>query len=209
MHVTMYAVLVVPEVYIIYQSNQYDINFQCLQDDQCRRTIPTQDDDRKRSGREQRLLTCVGPNSTLFDGIIGRDTIDHVNQFEQTDYSRYYTWHQDITPNPNIEMTFSAPLEELPNVTLYFFRRTGGVQVNLPLVSMCFSRNLNFIPCNDITLPSMPGELRNGVVEWLIALPANVTSVTYLRIDFQYDSNDEDEYIFLSEIRIAERLQGS
>ena len=204
-----------PHNYTIFQSNQYDSNFQCLQDDQCARvTSPIQgdegddDDDRKRSSGEQRLLTCTGPNSTLFDGIIGRDTIDHVNDFEQTDYSRHYTWHQDITPNPSIGIIFTIPLVELPNVTLYFFRRDGGSRVNIPGVSMCFSRNLNFRPCDDITLPGIPGRLQNGVVEWLITLPTNVTSVTFLRIDFQYDSNNEDEYIFLSEVRIAERLQG-
>ena len=78
----------------------------------------------------------------------------------------------------------------------------------IPLVSMCL-RNLNFIPCNDIALPNIPEELQNGVVEWPITLPTNVTSVTYLRIDFQYDSIADDEFIFLSEIRIAEKLQGS
>ena len=155
------------------------------------------------------MLTCTGPNSALFDGIIWRDTIDHVDDFEQADFLQYYTWHQDITPYPITEMFFNAPLVELPNITLYFFRRTGGNRVNIPHVSMCFSRNLNFIPCNDIALPNIPERLQNGVVEWPITLPTNVTSVTYLRIDFQYDSVADDEFIFLSEIRIAEKLQGS
>ena len=198
-----------PDSYTIYQSNQYNRNFQCLQDDRCAIVVPSTQDDRKRSSGEQTLLRCLGPNSTLFDGIIGRDTIDHVNEFEQTDYSQHYTWHQDITSNPNIEMLFSVPLVELTNVTLYFFRREGRSRVNIPRVSMCFSRNLNFRPCINILLPGIPEELlQNGVVEWLIKLPTNVTSVTYLRINFQYDSNNEDEYIFLSEVRIAERSQG-
>ena len=198
-----------PESYTIYQSNQYDSNFQCLQDDRCVIAVPPTQDNKKRSSGERILLTCSGPNSTLFDGTIGRDTIDHVDDFEQADYSRHYTWHQDITPNPSIEMSFSEPLVELTNVTLYFFRRSGGARVNIPGVSMCFSRNLNFRPCINISLPGIPGGLQNGVVEWVITLPANTTSVTYLRINFQYDSNDEDEYIFLSEIRIAEKLQGT
>ena len=195
-----------PDSYTIYQSNQYDSNFQCLQDDWCARVISF---NKKRSSTEQRFLACLGPNSTLFDGVIGRDTIDSINQFEQADFFRHYTWHQEITPSPIIEMSFSVPLVELPNVTLYFFRRTGGNRVNIPHVSMCFSRNLNFIPCNDIPLPGIPEGLQNGVVEWLITLSTNVTSVTYLRIDFQYVSDNDNEYIFLSEVRIAERLQGS
>ena len=190
--------IVVPTTYTIYQSNQYDTdsdsdrNFQSLQDDQC-------------SSLTQGLLICTGLNSALFDGVVGRDTIDHVNEFEQTDFSRHYTWHQDITPNPRIEMSFNVPLVELLNVTLYFFRRTGGSRVNIPHVSMCFSRNQSLNPCNDIDLPNRPGGLENGVVEWVLTLLSDVTSVESLRINFQYDSNDEDEYIFLSEVRIAER----
>jgi len=80
---------------MIFQSNQYDRNFQCLQDDQCTRVISsTQDDNRKRSSGEQRLLTCTGPNSILFDGVIGRDTIDRVDDFEQANFSRHYTWQE-------------------------------------------------------------------------------------------------------------------
>ena len=86
-----------PESYVIYQSNQYDSNFQCLQDDQCARVAsPSQEDDRKRSSGEQRLLLCLGSNTTLFDGVIGRD-IDR-RDFQQTDISRHYIWQQEITP---------------------------------------------------------------------------------------------------------------
>ena len=191
-----------PDSYTIYQSNQFDNNFQCLQDDRCARVI-SQSNDRKRSSGERRLLTCRGCNSTLFDRVIGRDI--RREDFEQTDYSRHYTWQQDITPSPNIEMSFFVPLVELPNVTLYFFR-DGPIRV--PRVTMCFSSNLNFVPCNNIDLSNRPRGLQNGVIEWPITLLTNATSVTYLRINFQFDNENENDFIFLSEIRIAERLQG-
>ena len=59
-----------------------------------------------------------------------------------------------------------------------------------------------------IVLPNRPGGLDNGLVVWPIPLLTNVTSVTYLRINIQYDRDDDNEFTFLSEIRIAERLQG-
>ena len=51
-----------------------------------------------------------------------------------------------------------------------------------------------------------------GVVVYSVMLPTNTTSVTYLRIDMELlPPNNEHprDYIFLSEIRVAERLQGS
>ena len=197
----LYVTLVMPDNYTVYQSNQFDSNFQCLQDDQCKRVISNA---KKRSSGERRLLTCVGPNSTLFNGITGRDI--RREDFEQTDYLQHYTWQQDITPNPIIEMFFFVPLVELSNVTLYFFR-DGPIQV--PRVTMCFSSSLNFVPCNNIDLPNRPGGLQNGVIEWPITLLTNATSVIYLRINFQFDNENENDFIFLSEIRIAERLKGS
>ena len=191
-----------PNSYTIYQSNQFNSEFQCLQDNQCAKVIS---DDKKRSSGEQRLLRCVGPNSTLFDGVIGRDTLDRVRDFNQTDFFQHYTWKQDITPSPSIEMIFNEPLVELPNVTLYFFRE-GRARV--PRVSMCFSRNFDFMPCDDIDLPNRPGML-DDVVEWPITLLTNATSVRYLRINFRYDRDEDDDFIFLSEVRIAERIQGT
>jgi len=64
------------------------------------------------------------------------------------------------------------------------------------------------MPCDSIDLPNRPGGLRNGVVEWPITFLTNATSVTYLRIDFQHDRGNDNDLIFLSEVRIAERLQG-
>ena len=203
----IFVILVVPDSYTIYQSNQYDSNFQCLQDDHCRAISPT--DDSKRSSGEQRLLTCEGPNSTLFDGIAGRDTLDNVFNFEQTDFSQHYTWQQAITPRPDIEMIFVVPLVELSSVTLNFFSQGEGARVNIPHVSICFSSNLNFSTCNNITFLAGLSATGNGVVERQMTSPVNVTSVTYLRIIFQYDGINDDEFIFLSEIRIAEILQGS
>ena len=95
---------------------------------------------------------------------------------------------------------------EIPYITLYFYRR-GDVQV--PFITMCYSRSLNHTPCNSIELSERP-RVRDGVVVWPVTLPTDVTSVTYLRIDIQHEDDDEEEeYIFLSEIRVAERLQGS
>ena len=206
----LFFALVVPDNYSIFESNQFDSNFQCLQDPQCRRVVfslpqDDDDDDKKRSSGDQTLLSCGGPNSTLFDGVIGRRGISRARDFEQADFLQHYTWQQDITPEPSIEMSFNVPLVEVPNITMYFFRE-GRVRV--PRISMCFSRTLNFSPCNDIELPNRPGGLNNGLVVWPITLLTNATSVTYLRIDMQYDRNDDNEFTFLSEIRIAERLQG-
>ena len=197
-----------PESYTIYRSNQYDRNFQCLQDDQCvivssLSQDEDEDDDRKRSSGEQRLSVCPGPNTTLFDGVIGRDI--RREDFEQTDISRHYIWEQQITPRPSIEMSFNMPLEELLNITLYFFRE-GPIRV--PRVSMCFSRNLNANPCNNISLPDRPERFDGRVVEWPITPLTNATSVRYLRINLEYDRDRDNDFIFLSEIRIAERLQG-
>ena len=198
----MFFDLAVPDSYTIYESNQYDSNFRCLQDPQCSRVV--QPDDKKRNSGDQTLLRCVGPNSTLFDGVAGRD-LRRTDDFEQGDFLRHYTWQQDITPNPRIEMSFNVPLVEVPNITMYFYRE-GRVRV--PRITMCFSRTPNSFPCDDIVLPNRPGGLDNGLVVWPIPLLTNVTSVTYLRINTQYDRGDDNEFTFLSEIRIAERLQG-
>ena len=194
---------------MIFELNQFDSNFQCLQDPQCRRVVfPLPQDDKKRSSGEQRVLSCGGPNSTLFDGVIGRRGISLVRDFEQADFLQHYTWRRGITPEPRIEMSFNVPLVEVPNITMYFYRE-GNVRV--PHISMCFSRTLNFTPCNDIDLPNRPAGLQNGLVVWPIPLLTNATSVTYLRIDMQYDrtSDGVNVFIFLSEIRVAERLQGT
>ena len=198
----MFFDLAVPDSYTIYESNQYS-NFQCLQDPQCSRVVFPQDDKKRNSG-DQTLLSCVGPNSTLFDGVVGRN-LRRTDDFEEEDFLRHYIWQQDITPNPSIEMSFNIPLVEVPNITMYFYRE-GRVRV--PRITMCFSRTLNSFPCDDIVLPNRPGGLDNGLVVWPIPLLTNVTSVTYLRINTQYDRDDDNDFNFLSEIRIAERLQG-
>ena len=102
-------------------------------------------------------------------------------------------------------MSFDPPLVELPNITLYFYRRDD---IRAPLITMCFSRFLNYTPCDNIELSERP-RTRDGVVVWPVTLPTDVTSVTFLRIDMEHEDDDEeDDYIFLSEIRVAERLQG-
>ena len=79
------------------------------------------------------------------------------------------------------------------------------------LLSMCFSRSPDYSPCNRIEVPQLP-DPHNGVVIRMVTLPTNTTSVTYLRTDMEllppHDEHPQD-FIFLSEIRIAERLQGS
>ena len=198
-YLCIFFTLVIPNSYTISQSNQFDSNFQCLQDDQC---VGASQTEFNCSGEQ--LLLCTGPNSTLFDGIIGRGK--RRGSFEQIDISRHYTWQPNITASPSIAMSFDVPLVELPNITLYFLHEK---RIRVPDVSMCFSRNLNFIPCNNINLPDRPRGIDDGVVEWPITLRTNATSVRYLRINFHYNRHDVDDLIFLSEIRISERLQGS
>ena len=205
-----------PDSYWVFQSNPYydgddddddddddnSIGPVCLDDPQCINLVtntPT-----KRSGQQQALLTCTGPSSTLFDGVIGREIDnDPVNE----DLLRHYTWRQGITPNPYVAMSFTPPLVEVPNITLYLYRE-GRLRIRGPEIRMCFSTSPTFSPCTTIELPRRP-RLQNGVVVWSVML-TNVTSVTYLRIDFQHEPRREDatiQFIFLSEIRVAERLQ--
>ena len=199
-------VLVVPNTYWVFESNQYDSDLPYLEDSQCRLTAS--ENGRKRNSEESpALLTCEGPSSTLFDGIIGRE-LEGGRSFspEEVDLMRHYTWQQEYTPNPNVRMTFDPALVELPNVTMYFYREG---QVRIPHITMCYSQTLDISTCtNNIELPPRP-KTNNGVVEWPVMLLTNVTSVTYLEINMEYDHDDDNEFIFLSEIRIAKRLQGT
>ena len=105
-------------------------------------------------------------------------------------------------------MSFNPPLEQLPNITLYFYQGGGQIQAGISM-SVCFSRSLDYNPCNRIRVIELP-EPPNGVAVYPVMLPTNTISVTYLRIDMEllppHDVHDYD-YIFLSEIRVAERLQ--
>ena len=184
-----------PDLYWVLQSNAFDQNGQyVLRDPHCNNAAV---DGGSEGGT---LLTCAGPSSVLFDGVIGQD------RPQRTELLQYYTWQQEFTPRPYVSMSFDPPLVELSNITLYFYQR-GSVRA--PLITICFSRFLNYTPCNNIELSVRP-RIRDGVVVWPVTLPTDVTSVTFLRIDMQHE-NDDDEggYIFLSEIRVAERLQGS
>ena len=176
-----------PDLYCIFQSNTFDEEQYVLRDPQCNDT---------ESGT---LLTCMGPSSVLFDGVIGQDKPERIELLQ------YYTWEQEDTPSPYVSMSFDPPLVEIPNITLYFYKR-GNVRA--PFITICYSRSLNHTPCNSIELSERP-RVRDGVVVWPVTLPTDVTSVTYLRIDMQHEDDDEDDFIFLSEIRVAERLQGS
>ena len=201
---SLFVLLVVPDSILVFQSNQYNSNLQCLEDPRC--STVASSTNKKRSSGDKVLLICPGSSSPLFDGVIGRD-IGGFSEPQNTDLLRHYTWQQGITPNPYVAMSFNSPLVEIPNITMYFYHE-GRLNIQPPFISMCFSRSLNFSPCNTIQLPSRPGGLNNRVLVWPITLLTNATSVTYLRIDMQHEDNDSDEFIFLSEIRVAERLQG-
>ena len=195
--ITLASVSAVPDSYCIFQSNVFSEEQYVLRDPQCNVTTG----DGKRDSEGGVLLTCMGPSSALFDGVIGQDRPERMELL----LKQYYTWQQEYTPRPYVSMSFNPPLVEISNITLYFYRR-GPVRA--PYITMCFSRSLSYTPCNSIELPERP-QIENGVVVWPVTLSTNVTSVTYMRIDMQHeDEDDDDDYIFLSEIRVAERLQG-
>jgi len=182
----------------VFQANEYDEDLRCLQDSQC---VPI--GDKKRSSNQRVLLTCAVP-STLFDGIVGR-TIQ--NSPQSVDLLRHYTWQRSIVLNPYVAMTFDPPLVELSNVTMYFYRE-GRLDIREPrIIRMCFSRSLNFAACDTIELLDKPGFV-NGVVVWPVTLLTKATSVIYLRIDMEHEPGGNNDWIFLSEIRVAERQQG-
>ena len=151
----------------------------------------------------QALLTCPGCPSILFDGVIG-ESLDNDEDLQQ-----YYTWLQEFTPNPYVAMSFDPPLEELSNITLYFYKAGGQIQASIS-ISICFSRSPDYDPCNRIEVIELPNP-DNGVVVYPVMLPADTTSVTYLRIDMKLlpPHNERQNYIFISEIRVAEKLQGN
>ena len=192
-------VLVIPDLIWLFQSNAYDQDVGYLQDNQCNVTA-----NGNRNSEAAVLLTCAGPPSTLFDGVIGMD-----NEPKGAELLQYYTWRQEFTPRPYVAMSFIRPLVELPNITLYFHHAGGQIQAEIS-INICFSRSPDHIPCNSVEVPDIP-DPDDGVVVHSVMLPANTTSVTYLRIDMEllppHDDHPQD-YIFLSEIRVAERLQG-
>ena len=180
-----------PDFILVLPPNQFDDDIEPLQDLQC-------------TSLQASLLSCPGHPSILFDGVIGQ-SFD-----EDEDLRKYYTWQQEFTPRPYVAMAFDPPLVELPNITLYFYHAGGQIQAGISL-SMCFSRSPDYNPCNRIEVPQLT-DPDNGAVVYPVMLPTNATSVTYLRIDMEllppHDDHPQD-YIFLSEIRVAERLQGS
>ena len=183
-------ILVVPDFIWVLESDQFDDDIEPTRGPQCTGT--------------QALLTCPGGPSILFDGVIG-ESFD-----EDEDLRQYYTWRRGSTPRPYVAMSFDPPLEQLPNTTLYFYQGGGRIQAGISM-SMCFSRSPDYNPCNRIGVLELP-EPPDGVAVYPVMLPTNVTSVTYLRIDMEllppHDEHDND-HIFLSEIRVAERLQGN
>ena len=183
----MHIVLVVPDFIWIFQSNQYDNSVEYLQDPQCSVA--------GNSTQNGTLLKCAGPSSTLFDGIIGTQ----ISQDE--DLLQYYTWQQAVTPRPYVAMSFDPPLEEIYNITLYFYRQ---IIIRVPFISVCISRSPDHTPCEKIEFVER-SELHSTMDVRLMKLLTNATSVTYLRIDMQYNLDDKDVFIFLSEIRVQRK----
>ena len=185
--------LAVPNLIWVFMSNQYD-DIEPIQNPECRK-----------NNQSQGLLTCLGSTSILFDGVIGGPLSD------DEDLLQYYTWRQELTPMPYVAMNFDPPLVEVPNITLYFYHTGGDIQGSMATnISMSFLRSLDS-ECNTIEVPQL-SDPNIGEVVRLVMLPTNTTSVKYLRINMEllppHDEHLQD-YIFLSEIRVAERLQGS
>ena len=183
-------ILVVPAFIWVLQSNQYDDDVEPMRDPRC-------------MGIEGVVLTCPASPSILFDGVIGEQSDDEYLPL-------FYTWQREFIPRPYVAMSFDPPVEELSNITLYFYHQGGDIQAMISL-SMCFSRSLDYNPCHNIEVPDIP-DPDNGVVVYSVMLPTNTTSVTYLRIDMELlppHNRHPQDYIFLSEIRVAERLQGT
>ena len=186
--------LAVPNLIWVSTSNQYDDDIEPIQNPGCRKI-----------NQSQGLLQCDGSTSILFDGVTGGALSD------DEDLLQYYTWRQELTPRPSVAMNFNPPLEEMPSITLYLYHTGGDIQGSIATnITTCFLRSpaadYNTTEVLQLSDPSI------GVVVRPVMLPANTTSVKYLRIDMEllppHDKHLQD-YIFLSEIRVAERLQGS
>ena len=180
-----------PNLIWVFTSNQYADDIEPIQNPECE------------NNQSKGLLTCPGSTSILFDEVIGGPLSD------DEDLLQYYTWRQELTPRPYVEMKFDPPLVEVPNITLYFYHTGGDIQGSMATnITMGFLRSPD---CNTIEVPQL-SDPSIGVVVRPVMLPTNTTSVDYLRIDMEllppHDEHLQD-YIFLSEIRVAEKLQGS
>ena len=179
-----------PNSYWLYQSNQYDSNLPCLQDNQCSVVARFEIGDKKNRSADEDLvlLNCTQP-STLFDGIIGTE-IPFINR-EPTaqDLLIHYTWKSGITPHPFVAMTFDPPLEELTGVTLHLYRE-GRLDIRAPYISICVSSLTSFQSCTEVLMETS-------------------TPVLFLNITFEHERGpgDSGEYIFLSEVSVSGREQ--
>ena len=99
---------------------------------------------------------------------------------------------------PYVVMSFNPPLEEIHNIILYFYQQ---LIIRVPFISVCISRSPDDTPCDKIEFVESI-ELHSTMEVRLMKPLTASTSVTYLRIDMQYDRDDDDVFIFLSEIRI-------
>jgi len=157
------------------------------------------DSEGQSTGGESTLLRCTQP-SALFDGKIGRKSPILP---ENDDLLNYYTWQKEITPNPFVAMKFVKPLVELTNITLYFYKQ-ANFKINLPFVSLCVSTsNGSTTRCISVVGP----RFTDGVVAWPIVLLTPAKSVTFLEISFQYQLESTHQWIFLSEVRVGERVK--
>ena len=149
-------ILVVPAFIWVLPSNQYDDDVEPTRDPQCTGI--------------QVVLTCPGSPSILFDDVIGGPLSD------DEDLLQFYTWQQQFTPRPYVAMSLDPPLEELSNITLYFYHQGGDIQAMISL-SMCFSRSLDYNPCHDIEVPDIP-DPDDGVVVYSVT--TNTTSCSHI-----------------------------
>jgi len=198
-----------PNSYWLYQSNQYDSNLPCLQDNQCSVVARFEIGDKKNRSADEDLvlLNCTQP-STLFDGIIGTE-IPFINR-EPTaqDLLIHYTWKSGITPHPFVAMTFDPPLEELTGVTLHLYRE-GRLDIRAPYISICVSSLTSFQSCTEVLMETRPDDLDNGVLIYSYPIESPSTPVLFLNITFEHERGpgDSGEYIFLSEVSVSGREQ--
>ena len=200
-----------PDAYWLFKSNRYNSSLSYLQDHQC---ITVQsvdignainDSEGQSIGGESTLLRCTQP-SALFDGKIGRK----IPILPENDgLLKHYTWKKEITPNPIVAMKFVKPLVELTNITLYFYKK-ASMKVHLPYVKLCVSNSSDLITrCIQVEFPPRTW-FTDGVVAWPITLLTPVKSVIFLEISFQYQLESIHQWIFLSEVRVGERvIQGN
>ena len=131
--------LVVPSLIFVSTSNQYADDIEPVQNFGCGKI-----------NQNEGQLKCNGSTSILFDGAIGGPPLD------DKDLLQYYMWKQELTPRPCVGMYFVPPLEEIPNITLYFYHTGDDIQGSMAInIMMCFLRPPLDSDCNTIEVPQL------------------------------------------------------